>query len=70
MTDVTRDEMVAAVQDIRAELRSALRRASVPEPDWDSAAGHLYRAERDCRRAATACVRQGVEDEEERGELS
>ena len=67
---MTRDEMVAAVQDIREELRAALRRASVPEPDWDSAAGHLYRAERDCRRAATACVRQGVEDEEERGELS
>ena len=67
---MTRDEMVASVQGIRAELRSALRRASVPEPDWDSAAGHLYRAERDCRRAATACVRQGVEDEEERGELS
>lgn len=67
---MTRDEMVAYVQDIRAELRAALRRASVPEPDWDSAAGHLYRAERDCRRAATACVRQGVEDEEERGELS
>ena len=67
---MTRDEMVAAVQDIREELRAALRRASVPNPDWDSAAGHLYRAERDCRRAATACVRQGVEDDEERGELS
>ena len=67
---MTRDEMVAAVQDIRAELRAALRRASVPDPDWDSAAGHLYRAERDCRRAATACVQQGVDDEEERGELS
>lgn len=67
---MTRDELIGAVQDIRAELRAALRRASVPEPDWDSAAGHLYRAERDCRRAATACVWQGVEDEEERGELS
>lgn len=67
---MTCDELIAAVQDIRAELRAALRRASVPDPDWDSAAGHLYRAERDCRRAATACVRQGVEDEEERGELS
>ena len=67
---MTCDELIAAVQDIRAELRAALRRASVPEPDWDSAAGHLYRAERDCRRAATACVRQEVEDEEERGELS
>ena len=67
---MTCDELIGAVQDIRAELRAALRRASVPEPDWDSAAGHLYRAERDCRRAATACVRQGVEDEEERGELS
>lgn len=67
---MTCDELIAAVQDIRAELRAALRRASVPNPDWDSAAGHLYRAERDCRRAATACVRQGVEDEEERGELS
>ena len=67
---MTSDELIEAVQDIRAELRAALRRASVPEPDWDSAAGHLYRAERDCRRAATACVRQGVEDEEEKGELS
>ena len=66
---MTRDDLAVAVQGIRAELRSALRRASVPEPDWDSAAGHLYRAERDCRRAATACVRQGVEDEEERGEI-
>lgn len=66
---MTRDDLAVAVQGIRTELRSALRRASVPEPDWDSAAGHLYRAERDCRRAATACVRQGVEDEEERGEL-
>lgn len=66
---MTRDDLAVAVQGIREELRSALRRASVPEPDWDSAAGHLYRAERDCRRAATACVRQGVEDEEERGEL-
>lgn len=67
---MTCDELIGAVQGIRAELRAALRRASVPNPDWDSAAGHLYRAERDCRRAATACVRQGVEDEEERGELS
>lgn len=67
---MTSDELIEAVQGIRAELRAALRRASVPEPDWDSAAGHLYRAERDCRRTATACVRQGVEDEEERGELS
>ena len=67
---MTRDEMVAAVQDIRAELRAALRRASVPDPDWDSAAGHLYRAERDCRRAATACVWQEAVDEDERGELS
>lgn len=64
MTDVTRDEMIAAVQDIRAELRAALRRVSVPKPDWDSAAGHLYRAERDCRRLATDCVRQGVEEDE------
>ena len=66
---MTSKELIEAVQDIRAELRAALRRASVPEPDWDSAAGHLYRAERDCRRAATACVWQGVEDEEERGEI-
>ena len=67
---MTRDDLAVAVQGIRAELRSALRRASVPEPDWDSAAGHLYRAERDCRRAATACVWQEAVDEEERGELS
>ena len=67
---MTRDDVTSAVQDIRAELRAALRCASGPVPDWADAAGHLYRAERDCRRAATACVRQGVEDEEERGELS
>ena len=66
---MTSDELRGAVQDIRAELRAALRRASVPEPDWDSAAGHLYRAERDCRRAATACVWQEAVDEEERGEI-
>lgn len=66
---MTSKELIEAVQDIRAELRAALRRASVPEPDWDSAAGHLYRAERDCRRAATACVWQEALDEEERGEI-
>lgn len=66
---MTSKELIEAVQDIRAELRAALRRASVPEPDWDSAAGHLYRAERDCRRAATACVWQEAVDEEERGEI-
>ena len=67
---MTCDELIGAVQDIRAELRAALRRASVPNPDWDSAAGHLYRAERDCRRAATACVWQEAVDEDERGVLS
>lgn len=41
----------------------------MPEPDWDGAAGHLYRAERDCRRAATACIWQEAVDEEERGEI-
>lgn len=66
---MTSKELIEAVQDIRDELRAALRRASVPEPDWDSAAGHLYRAERDCRRAATACVWQEAVDEEERGEI-
>lgn len=66
---MTRDDLAAAVQIVRAELRAALRCASRPEPDWDGAAGHLYRAERDCRRAATTCVWQGVEDEDERGEL-
>ena len=67
---MTCDELIAAVQDIRAELRAALRRASVPNPDWDSAAGHLYRAERDCRRAATACAWWVDDDEDERGVLS
>ena len=67
---MTREELTSAVQNIRSGLRAALRCASRPEPDWDSAAGHLYRAERDCRRTATACVWQEAVDEEERGELS
>lgn len=35
---MTRDEVANYVQDIRAELRSALRCVSRPEPDWEGAA--------------------------------
>lgn len=35
---MTRDDAINAVQDIRAELRAALRCASRPEPDWEGAA--------------------------------
>ena len=41
MTDVTRDEMVANVQIMRAVLRAALRCASGPVPDWAGAAKEL-----------------------------
>ena len=38
---MTRDEMVASVQDMRAGLRAALRCASGPVPDWAGAARAL-----------------------------
>lgn len=52
------------VEALRGELARAMRHVSVPDPDWDAAAGWLYRAERDCRRLACDCVRQGVEEDE------
>lgn len=38
---MTRDEMVANVQTMRAGLRAALRCASGPVPDWAGAAKEL-----------------------------
>lgn len=38
---MTRDELVADVQIMRAGLRAALRCASGPEPDWAGAAKEL-----------------------------
>ena len=52
------------MEALRGELARAMRHVSVPDPDWDAAAGWLYRAERDCRRLACDCVRQGVEEDE------
>ena len=60
---MTAGEARERVGEIRAELRRAMRLLSRPGADWDSAAGWLYRAERDCRRLATECVRQGVEED-------
>ena len=60
---MTADEARERVGEIRAELSRAMRALSVPDVDWDSAAGHLYRAERDCRRLATDCIRQEVEED-------
>ena len=55
---MTRDEMVAAVQDIRAELRTALRRASVPEPDWEGAARALDKVNELSCELWQGCVRE------------
>lgn len=60
---MTADEARERVGEIRAELRRAMRLLSRPGIDWDSAAGHLHRAERDCRRLATECVMQEVEED-------
>ena len=61
---MTADEARARVGEIRSDLRRAMRALSRTDVDWDSAAGHLYRAERDCRRLATDCIRQEVEEDE------
>lgn len=61
---MTAEEARERVGEIRAELCRAMRTLCKPDVDWDSAAGYLYRAERDCRRLATDCVRQGVEEDE------
>ena len=60
---MTADEARERVGEIRSELRCAMRLLCRPDVDWDSAAGRLYRAERDCRRLATDCVRQGAEED-------
>lgn len=60
---MTADEARDRVGEIRADLRRAMRLLSRPGVDWDAAAGHLYRAERDCRRLATDCIRQEVEED-------
>ena len=61
---MTADEARDRIGEIRVELRRAMRAINRPEPDWDAAAGWLYRSERDCRRLATDCIRQGVEEDE------
>ena len=66
---MTRDEMVAAVQDIRAELRAALRRASVSEPDWDGAARALDKVNGLSCELWRGCIRESWRAEE-RGETS
>lgn len=60
---MTADEARDRIGEIRAELRRAMRLLCKPDVDWDSAAGWLYRAERDCRRLATDCIRQEVEED-------
>ena len=60
---MTADEARGRIGEIRSGLRRAMRLLSRPGVDWDSAAGHLYRAERDCRRLATDCIRQEVEED-------
>lgn len=61
---MTADEARDRVGEIRSELRRAMRPLCRRDVDWDAAAGWLCRAERDCRRLATDCVRQGVEEDE------
>jgi hypothetical protein len=61
---MTAEEARGRVGEIRAELRRTMRLLCRRDVDWDAAAGWLYRAERDCRRLATDCVRQGVEEDE------
>lgn len=60
---MTADEARDRAGEIRDELRRAMRTLCKPDVDWDSAAGYLYRAERDCRRLATDCIRQEVEED-------
>lgn len=60
---MTADEARGRIGEIRSGLRRAMRELCRPDVDWDSAAGHLYRAERDCRRLAAGCIRQEVEEE-------
>ena len=55
---VTRDEMVAAVQDMRAGLRAALRCASRPEPDWEGAARALDKVNELSCELWQGCIRE------------
>ena len=56
---MTRDEMVANVQIMRASLRAALRCASRPEPDWDGAARALDKINELSCELWQGCVREG-----------
>ena len=55
---VTRDEMVANVQTMRSALRTALRCASRPEPDWDGAARALDKINELSCELWQGCVRE------------
>ena len=80
---MTRDEMVASVQVMRAGLRAALRCASRPEPDWAGAAKELDGVNELSCELWQECVRESWSEAalrpwsgaaaptgEERGELS
>ena len=55
---VTRDEMVANVQTMRAALRAALRCASRPEPDWEGAARALDKVNELSCELWQGCIRE------------
>ena len=66
---VTRDELVASVQTMRAALRAALRRASGPVPDWAGAAKELDGVNELSCELWQGCIRESWRAEE-RGETS
>lgn len=55
---MTRDELVASVQTMRAALCAALRCASRPEPDWDGAARALDKVNELSCELWQGCVRE------------
>ena len=59
VTDVTREELVVAVQDMRAALRAALRCASGPVPDWAGAAKELDKVNELSCELWQGCMREG-----------
>ena len=72
---MTRDEMTAAVQCMRAGLRAALRCASRPEPDWAGAAKELDGVNEMSCELWQGCVRESwrrhaAPTDDERGETS
>ena len=79
---MTRDEMVAYVQVMRAGLRAALRCASGPVPDWAGAAKELDGINELSCELWRACIRESWREaadmarwaaaapRDERGELS